>query len=102
MIYRMRTYKAIKEKLGLFHEYFSKYLLTIHLKHGTRLIGRWETEDGRVVAIFEYDNKESYQRISGAIEKDPEFTKALEYRKLVDPLFDDYQDTFMVSTLAKG
>jgi NIPSNAP len=48
MIYRMRIYQTVRENLPLFHEFFRSYLLPVQLRHGARLIGRWEAEDGRV------------------------------------------------------
>jgi hypothetical protein len=50
----MRIYQAVKENLAVFHESFRTHLLPVHLRHGARLVGRWETQDGRVVAIWEY------------------------------------------------
>jgi hypothetical protein len=54
MLYRMRIYQAVTENLPVFHEFFCAFLLPVQLRHGARLVGRWETEDGRVVAIWEY------------------------------------------------
>jgi NIPSNAP len=47
----MRIYRAVPENLATFHDFFRRYLLPVQLRHGARLVGRWETEDGRVVAI---------------------------------------------------
>jgi NIPSNAP len=51
VIYRMRIYQAVPENLSIFHEFFRAHLLPVQLRHGARLVGRWETEDGRVVAV---------------------------------------------------
>ena len=51
MIYRMRVYDTVRENLQVFHEFFRDHLLPVQLHHGARLVGRWETSDGRVVAI---------------------------------------------------
>jgi hypothetical protein len=50
VLYRMRIYQAVTENLAVFHDFFRGYLLPVQLRHGARLVGRWETEDGRVVA----------------------------------------------------
>lgn len=51
MIYRMRICQAVSGKLPTFHDFFRTFLRPVQLRHGARLIGRWETEDCRVVAI---------------------------------------------------
>ncbi|HVB43698.1 MAG TPA: hypothetical protein VNF47_13475 [Streptosporangiaceae bacterium] len=48
MLYRMRIYQSVRENLAVFHEFFLTYLLPVRLRHGARLVGRWEVEDGRV------------------------------------------------------
>ncbi len=49
MIYRMRIYDTVRENLPLFHAFFRTHLLPVQLLHGARLIGRCETDEGRVV-----------------------------------------------------
>jgi NIPSNAP len=51
VIYRMRIYETVHENLPLFHDYFRAYLLPAQLRHRARLMGRWEAEDGRVIAV---------------------------------------------------
>jgi len=51
VIYRMRIYEAVPENLACFHEFFRTWLLPVQLRYGARLVGRWEAEDGRVVAV---------------------------------------------------
>ena len=63
MIYRMRIYEPVRANLPLFHDFFLTQLLPVQLRHGARLIGRWETDDGRVVAVWEYDDRSAYERI---------------------------------------
>ncbi len=43
MPYRMRIYRAVPENLAAFHEFFRDDLLPVQLRHGARLIGRWQT-----------------------------------------------------------
>jgi NIPSNAP protein len=68
------------ENLPVFHDFFRTYLLPVQLRHGARLVGRWETEDGRVVAIWEYDDLAAYERIQAAVRADPGFRRAQEQR----------------------
>jgi hypothetical protein len=56
----MRIYESVRGNLPLFHEFFLSHLLPVQLRHGARLVGRWETEDGRVVAVWEYDDLAAY------------------------------------------
>lgn len=99
MIYRMRIYQAVPENMSSFHIFFREYLFPIQLKYGARLVGRWETEDARVVAVWEYDSIEDYQRINQAVRSDPDSATAQQYRKSLKPLFVEREETFMVSTV---
>ena len=100
MIYRMRIYKALPENLHAFHAFFRERLMPVQRRHGARLVGRWETEDGRVVAIWEYDSREAYEQIETAVRADPESQAAQEFRRAsLGPLFTEREEVFMVSTL---
>jgi hypothetical protein len=94
----MRSYETVRENLPLFHEFFRTYLLPVQLRHGARLIGRWEAEDGRVIAVWEYDDRAAYERIEAAVRTDPDSTRARQHRAEMPPLITTQQDTFMVST----
>ena len=98
MVYRMRTYQAIPEKLQVFHRYFHDLLEPIYARHGIATIGRWETSDAKVVAIFGYASRDDFERATAAVDADPQMVAALEYRKTVDPLWTDYRDVFMTAT----
>ena len=67
MLYPMRIYQAVRENLPAFHDFFGTYLLPVQLRHGARLVGGWETEDGRVVAIWEYNDAPAYEQIQAAV-----------------------------------
>lgn len=99
MIYRMRIYQAVTENLPAFHRFFREYLLPVQLRHGARLVGRWETEDGRVVAVWEYDDRAAYERIERAVSQDQASAAAQEYRKALGPLFTSREEVFMTSTV---
>jgi hypothetical protein len=99
MLYRMRVYHAVPASLPAFHRFFRERLLPVQLRHGARLVGRWETEDGRVVAVWEYDNRQSCERIEAAVRADPDSRRAQEHRRTHLPeLFTSMEETFMTST----
>ena len=95
MIYRMRIYRAVEGNLPLFHEFFRTHLLPVQLRHGARLVGRWETEDSRVVAVWEYDDRESYEQVQAAVVADPASRRAREIRQGLPPLFTEKDEIFM-------
>jgi hypothetical protein len=72
--------------------------LPVQLRHGARLIGRWEAEDGRVIAVWEYDDRDAYERINAAVRADPDSMRARQHRADLPPLITAQQETFMVST----
>jgi hypothetical protein len=93
----MRIYQAVRENLPLFHEFFRTSLLPVQLRHGARLVGRWETEDGRVVAVWQYDDRASYERIEAAVRADPQSVKAQLHRAELPPLFTSREEVFMTA-----
>jgi NIPSNAP len=95
----MRVYDAVRENLALFHEFFRTRLLPVQLRHGARLVGRWETDDGRVVAVWEYDDRAAYERIEAAVRSDPDSRRAQEHRAGLPPLFRGREETFMTATV---
>lgn len=99
MIYRMRMYDTVRENLPIFHDYFRRHLLPVQLRHGARLIGRWQTEDGRVVAVWEYDDRQAYERIDTAVRADPASQRAREQRARLPALVTATEETFMSSTI---
>lgn len=94
----MRIYQTVREHLPLFHDFFRTYLLPVQLRHGARLIGRWEAEDGRVIAVWEYDDRDAYGRIDAAVRADPDSIEAQQHRAELPLLTTAQQETFMVST----
>lgn len=98
MFYRMRIYESVRENLPLFHDFFRSHLLPVQLRHGARLIGRWETEDGRVVAVWEYDDRAAYECIEAAVRADPDSVKARRLRAELPPLITAQEETFMTAT----
>src|SRR3954447_21929333 len=100
MIYRIRRYVAVAESLPAFHEFFTSYLLPVQLRHGARLVGRWETEDHEVIAVWEYDDVAAYERIADAVASDPDAATAQRVRATLGPLFTEKHEAFARSTVS--
>jgi hypothetical protein len=99
LFYRMRIYQSVPENLAVFHEFFRIHLLAVQQRHGARLVGRWEAEDGRVIAVWEYDDRASCERIEEAVRNDPDSARAQEHRASLPPLTTQREEIFMVSTM---
>lgn len=99
VIYRMRIYRAVPENLEAFHAFFREHLLPVQQRHGARLVGRWETGDGRVVAVWEYDDQEALERISAAVSRDPDAARAQRHRAKLGPLFTEREEVLMRATV---
>jgi 8-oxo-dGTP diphosphatase len=99
MIYRMRTYTIILARLEAFNALFHRELEPIFIRYGTRTVGRWQDlERSRVVAVFEYDDLEHYQRSDAAVRSDPEYL-AVMARAISDGAFYSvFEDVLMTST----
>jgi hypothetical protein len=102
LLYRLRIYRAVPENLELFHEFFRTRLLPVQQRHGARLVGRWATEDSRVIAVWEYDSWDDYLRIANAVKEDPDSVAAEMFRESLPSLFSDREETFMTDTLARN
>jgi hypothetical protein len=63
------------------------------------LVGRWCTDDSRVVAVWEYDSREAYEEIQAFVDADPDAQRAKEVRTTRPPLFATVKQVFMTSTL---
>lgn len=100
MIYRMRIYQAVPAHLPAFHDFFLEHLLPVQERHGARLVGRWQTEDHRVVAVWEYDDQDAYHRIQAAVRADPDTAASQQHRYSLPLLFTHKEEVFMASTLA--
>ena len=102
MLYRVRRYVAVPEKLAAFHDFFNGYLLPIQVRHGARLVGRWETDDQEVIAVWQYDDRAAYERIDAAVRADPASIEAQERRDTLGPLFTEKHETFARSTVQRA
>lgn len=99
MLYRVRRYVAVPESLGAFHDFFNGHLLPVQVRHGARLVGRWETDDQEVIAVWEYDDIAAYERIDAAVRADPDSVEAQKQRRTLGPLFTEKHETFARSTI---
>lgn len=71
MIHRLRVYHPSPAELERSHAIFYEEVLPVHLEHGARFVGRWTTEDGRLVVLWEYDSHSECLRIQEAVARDP-------------------------------
>jgi hypothetical protein len=99
MIYRMRIYSAVRANGAAFNRFFEQHLLPVQLRHGARLVGRWHTQDDRIVAVWEYDSRERYEQIQAAVRSDADSVRAREARKTLPVLYQTMEETFMESTV---
>lgn len=99
MLYRIRRYRAVPETAEAFHEFFNTYLLPVQRRHGARLIGRWATDDGEIVAVWEYDDDAAYERIQARVAADPDSAHARQVRTTIGPLFSEVHESFARSTV---
>jgi len=100
MIYRMRIYRAVEDQIETFNAFFNQRLLPVQLRHGARLVGRWQTPDFRVVAVWEYDDRESYESIQERVRNDPDSIAAQEFRRTLPPMTHEQEEVFMVDTVS--
>ena len=99
VLYRIRRYRAVPDNIEAFHEFFNRHLLPVQRRHGARLIGRWASDEGEIVAVWEYDDKPTYERIQAAVAADPDSAHAQEVRKSIGTLFTEVHETFARSTV---
>jgi 8-oxo-dGTP diphosphatase len=99
LIYRMRTYTIIPARLEAFNALFHQELEPIFVRFGTRTVGRWQDlERSQVVAIFEYDSLEHYQRSDAAVRSDPEYLAVMARASVDGAFYSAFEDVLMTST----
>ena len=101
MMFRLRQYKVAPGKIEVFNAFFREHLLPVQKRYGARLIGRWQTKDGKsITALWVYDSIEQYESIQAKVRVDPDSVKAQEFRRAeLNPLFTETEEAFMVSTI---
>ncbi len=101
MIFRCRTYRVAAGKLEAFNAFFLTRLFPVQRRYGARLVGRWESDDGRViVALWVYESPEAYEAIQHRVSNDPGSAAAQAYRREhLDPLYTETEEWLMRSTV---
>jgi hypothetical protein len=99
VIYGIRRYQSLPETADAFHDFFNNYLLPVQRRHGARLVGRWVTDAGEILAVWEYDDMAAYERIRSAVAADPDAARAQEIRTGIGTLFTDVHESFARSTV---
>ena len=98
MIYRMRTYRAEPDRLASSHRVFFEQVLPVHRRHGARFVGRWQTDEGEVVVIWEYDSRAECERIQKAVREDPQSLATREVRESQGLLGAESREVLMTTT----
>jgi hypothetical protein len=101
MLFRYRTYRVAPGMIDAFTAFFREHLLPVQKRHGVRLVGRWQTEDGtHVVAIWAYQDRSVYERIAASVRSDPDMIEARHLRQLqLDRLVEAVEEQLLVSTM---
>lgn len=102
MIYRMRIYKPDAERLETSHKVFYDWVLPVHQKHGARLVGRWQSEDGRIVVLWEYDSRADCERVQRAVRDDVQSQGSEAERRAKGLLDVEREEWLMTSTSDKS
>jgi 8-oxo-dGTP diphosphatase len=104
VFFRLRTYSVEPGKLGVFNEFFLERLLPVQLRHGAKLVGRFESaEESRIYALWAYDDEAAYEEIDRRVRADPDAAASQLERQSLDPLFtDETVEDFLTSTVPLG
>ncbi len=99
MVYRVRTYEIMPEKLNDFNHFFHEFLLPNQLHFGSKLLGRWiNQESTKITAIWEYRDIEQYYHIEDQIKKTDLHKTAQTVKKSLEPLFISTKQEFWTMT----
>ena len=72
MVYRRQLYRVAPEELPAFTAFFHEHVLSVHQKHGARVLGAWRTERGdEVEVLWEYRDRDEALRVDAAVRADP-------------------------------
>jgi 8-oxo-dGTP diphosphatase len=87
-------------KLAVFNDFFLERLLPIQLRHGAKLVGRFESaEESQISALWAYDDQAAFEAIDRRVRDDPDTAASHQMRRLVDPLFGEVTEDFLSSTV---
>ncbi|RPF53400.1 NUDIX hydrolase [Aquisalibacillus elongatus] len=96
MFFRRKTYQISSDQIETFNNFFHHYLLPNQLAHGAKLVGRWVNEEkSEIMAMWEYESKEHYEKIEQKIKQTELHQMAQEKRK---GFTYESQEDFMYST----
>ena len=101
MMFRIRRYKVVPGKTESFNDFFRTRLFPVQKRHGARLVGRFQTDDGlQIVAVWVYQSFDHYEEVQSLVAEDADSIAARDYRRQVlDPLFTETDESFMTSTV---
>jgi len=100
----LRTYTVETGKLAPFNDFFLERLRPIQLRHGAKLVGRFESAEGsRIYALWGYDDQAAFAEIDRRVRDDPDTAASQQMRQSLDPLFTDEPiEDFLTSTVPLG
>ncbi len=101
MMFRIRRYQVVPGKTEAFNDFFLTRLFPVQKRYGARLVGRFQTDDGRqIIAIWVYRSFEHYKKVQSLVAADADSMAAQEHRRQVlDPIFTETDESFMSSTV---
>lgn len=100
MYFRLRIYEVEPSKLAVFNEFFVEHLLPIQLRHGAKLVGRFQSlEAGRIVALWAYEDQAAFEEIDRLVREDPDSAASRRERRRLDPLFTEVAEDVLASTV---
>ncbi|WP_096272067.1 NIPSNAP family protein [Paucisalibacillus globulus] len=110
MIYRRKRYQVDTSIVEEFNNHFNNTLLPTQLKYGSRLVGRWMTENNddrvEIFAIWQYDSYGDYERIESNVRNDMEHVQRVQSwfkkmggREKLKEVFHRIDEDFLESTV---
>ncbi|MEM1125862.1 MAG: NIPSNAP family protein [Bacteroidota bacterium] len=99
MYYRMRTYYAADADHEVATRIFKAYVQPVHERHGAQLVGRWLTEDRRLVVIWAYPDEAACAQTLEAVRTDPVTRSTQAEREATGLASFEREEVFMTSTL---
>ncbi len=98
-MYRMRIYESAGDNVAESTRIFQELVRPVHEKYGARLVGRWLTDDGKIVVIWQYRDIEHCRGCLQSVKEDPESKHTLPIRTAGGLAEVARREVFMTSTL---
>lgn len=93
-------YRVVPGKLEAFNAFFLEHLLPVQQRHGATLVGRWQSEENVLLAVWAYESLEAHKAIQAQVAADPDAVAAQVYRRdNLDPLFTELNEWMMTTTV---